>query len=115
LGVSAISRTSRNTIILWVGLWLILGAVAKPPGTPSWLRRASFVYNLGEVRQGILRLDHALTTAAEGLPITSQGFLRDLRRAGGKAQATDFNGALASLGVFVVLSSFVFLRRLRPE
>jgi hypothetical protein len=27
----------------------------------------------------------------------------------------DFNGALASLGVFVVMSSFVFLRRLKPE
>jgi ABC-2 type transport system permease protein len=115
LGVSAISRTSRNTIILWIGLWLILGAVAKPPRGPQWLKRASFTYNLGEVRQGIFKLDTALTEAAEGLPLLDQRFARNLSSAGKKAQTTDFNGALGSLGVFVALSSFVFLRRMRPE
>src|SRR5688572_5231653 len=60
LGVSALSRTSRNTIIIWLGLWLILGAVSKPPNTPLWLKRASFTENLDQVRHGILRLDTAL-------------------------------------------------------
>ena len=115
LGVSAVSRTSRNTIILWIGLWLILAAVAKPPGTPQWLKRASFVNNLGEVRQGILRLDRALTAASENLPLIDQRFARNLGTAGKKAETNDFNGALVSLGVFVALSSFVFLRRMRPE
>lgn len=115
LGVSAVSRTSRNTIILWIGLWLIVGAVAKPPRTPLWLKRASFTQNLGEVRQGILRLDSALSTAAEGLPLVDQRFARNLGTAGQKAEAADFNGALVGLGVFVVASSFVFLRRMRPE
>ena len=115
LGVSAISRTSRNTIVLWIGLWLIMGAVAKPPKAPDWLKHASFTYNLGEVRQGILRLDTALVTAGESLPILNQEFAQNLAKAGGRAQAADFNSALVSLGVFVTLSSFVFLRRLRPE
>lgn len=115
LGVSAASRTSRNTIVLWIGLWLVLGAVAKPPGAPLWLRRASFVHNLGEVRQGILRLDTALTAAADGLPLLDQNFARSLGSAGKRAEAADFDGALVSLGAFVVLSSFVFTRRLRPE
>lgn len=115
LGVSAISRTSRTTTVIWIGLWLIVGAVAKPPGAPTWFKRASFTHNLSEVRQGVLRLDTALTTAAETLPLVDQRFARNLSTAGQKAATTDFNGALASLGVFIVLSSFVFLRRLRPE
>jgi hypothetical protein len=115
LGVSAVSRSSRNTIALWVGLWLILGAVAKPPGAPQWLRRASFVHDLGEVRQGILRLDTALITAGEILPLTDQSFAQNLTSAGRKAEADDFAGALASLAAFAVLSSFVFLRRMKPE
>jgi ABC-2 type transport system permease protein len=115
LGVSAITRTSRNTIVIWIGLWLILGAVAKPPRTPDWLRRASFVQDLGEVRQGILRLDTALTTAGETLPLTNQEFARNLVAGGKKVTTDDFNGALVTLGGFVVLSSFVFLRRLKPE
>ena len=115
LGVSAISRTSRNTIVLWIGLWLILGAVAKPPGAPTWLRRASFMHDLGEVRQGIFRLDDALLAAGEGLPLTDKQFAQNLTKFGQRAQTSDFNGAFASLGVFVVLSSFIFLRRLRPE
>ena len=115
LGVSAVSRTSRNTIILWIGLWLILGFLALEPRGPLWIKRASFTENLSQVRQGVFRLDSALATAAEGLPLISQGFTRDLTRAGNRAQARDFNGALVSLGVFVALSSFIFLRRLKPE
>jgi len=115
LGVSAVSRTSRNTIILWIGLWLIVGAVAKPPKTPLWLKRASFTQSLDEVRQGVLRIDTALTAASETLPLIDQRFARNLGNAGRKAESNDFNGALASLGVFVVLSSTVFLRRMRPE
>jgi ABC-2 type transport system permease protein len=115
LGVSALSRTSRTTTVLWIGLWLILAAMANPPRTPQWLRRASFVQDLGAVRQGIFRLDTAFTAAGEGLPLLDQSFANNLSRAGRKAEAKDFNGALASLAAFVALSSFVFLRKLRPE
>jgi ABC-2 type transport system permease protein len=115
LGVSALSRTSRNTIMLCIGLWLIIGAVAAPPKAPMWMKRSSFVANLGEVRSGVLRLDEALTTVAQELPLTDQRFARNLSNAGKMSETTDLNGALVSLGVFVVLSSFVFLRKMRPE
>jgi len=115
LGVSAISRTPRNTTIIWIGLWLVIGAVAKPPGAPAWVRRASFTHSLGEARQGIIPLDTALKDAATILPIMNQPLVQNLSRASTKVAATDFPGALASLGVFTVLASFVFFRRLRPE
>lgn len=115
LGVSAVSRTSRNTLVMWIGLWIVLGFLTVNPRSPQWLQRASFTHNLTEVRSGILRPDQALITAGEDLPLTNRQFAESLTRAGGRAQASDFHGALAALGGFVALSSFVFLRRLRPE
>jgi ABC-2 type transport system permease protein len=115
LGVSAISRTSRTTTVLWIGLWLILGTMATPPRASAWVKWASFTHSLSQVRHGVFRVDEAFTTAAEGLPILDQRLVENLNRAGQKAVSKDFNGALVSLGAFIALSSFVFLRRLRPE
>lgn len=115
LGVSAVSRTSRTTVLLWIGLWLILGTMTKPPGAPIWLRRASFTHDLGEIRQGILRLDTALARAAESLPIVDQRAARNIGEAGRRAEPDDFRGSLISLAALVGLSSLVFARRLRPE
>jgi ABC-2 type transport system permease protein len=115
LGVSAASRTSRTTVVLWIGLWLIMGTVAKPPRAPLWLKHTSFTHNLGEVRQGIFQVDSAFATAAEALPLTDKSVVSNFQRAATRTRTDDFNGALGGLGVFVVLSSFVFLRRLRPE
>jgi hypothetical protein len=115
LGVSALSRTSRNTVVAWVGLWLIFGFMALPPRAPEWIRRASFSHDLTEVRAEVLQLDRALTEAAGTLPLLNQRFANNLTVSAKTAQATDFRGALASLGVFVVASSFVFFRKLKPE
>jgi ABC-2 type transport system permease protein len=115
LGVSALSRTSRNTTIIWTGLWLIFAVIASPPRAPDWIRRTSFAYDLGEVRLKVIRLDSALSAAAENLPLLDQRFAANLSHAGDRAQAADPFGAFGSLGVFIVASSFVFFRKLRPE
>lgn len=115
LGVSALSRTARNTVAIWIGLWLILGTLATPPHAPTWLKRASFTHDLHEVRQQVLRLDQVLTKAAEELPLLDRRFAENLAKGGEKAQSDDFVGALAGLGILIGLSSFVFFRKLRPE
>lgn len=115
LGVSAISKTSRNTVAIWIGLWLVFGTLATPPNAPAWIKRASFTHDLSQVRQEVLRLDRALTVAADQLPLLNQHFAANLRRSGQKAATDDFAGSLAALGVFVVLTSGLFFRKLRPE
>jgi len=115
LGVSALNRSSRITIIMWIGLSFIAWFVAVVPETPVWLQRASFSRDLIEVRQTVFRRDTALAEAGEKLPFLSQRFADNLKQSGQKARANDFDGALAGLGVLTVLSSAVFLRKLRPE
>jgi ABC-2 type transport system permease protein len=115
LGVSALNRSSRNTILLWIFLWIIVGAMASGRRAPEWLQRASFTYNLSEVRKSVLRLDEAFTDAGSKLPIMNEKLSRELKRGGQQAAAKDLPGTLQALGLFVVLSSVVFLRKLRPE
>ena len=115
LGVSALGRKPQVTTVAWMGLWLILGAVAAPPRAPEWIKCASFTRDLNEVRLEVFRLDRAFTEAATSLPLLDQHLVANLAAAGKKTESTDFNGALASLGVFVAATSFVFFRKLRPE
>ncbi|PTX91020.1 hypothetical protein [Opitutus sp. ER46] len=115
LGVSALGKTSRMTTGVWIALWFVASALAAPPGAPAWLKRASFTHDLKQVRQEVLRIDTALTRAGAELPLLDRHFAANLSAAGRRAAAEDVGGALAGLGVFVVLSSFVFFRRLKPE
>ena len=49
------------------------------------------------------------------LPLLDQRLVGNLTAAGKKAAATDVKAALACLAVLVAMSSFVFMRKLRPE
>ena len=115
LGVSALGRSPRLTIVMWICLWSVFGVMAVQPRAPDWIARLSFTHDLGQVRQEVFRLDDVLATASAELPILDQRAKGELATAGKKAAPTDFWGALAALGVFVAGSSCVFLRRLRPE
>lgn len=115
LGVSALNRRSRNTILLWVFLWVIVGALAKPPKAPEWLKRASFTYNLDEARKSVMRIDGVLADAAGKLPLLDRQVVEKLKVGSREAAAKNLPATLRALGLFVVLSSVVFLRKLCPE
>ncbi len=115
LGVSALNKTSRNTIMLWIFLWVIVGSMASGKRAPEWLQRASFTNNLAEVRKSVLRIDTAYADAAAKLPLLDQQVVEKLKRSGEETASKDLPGTLRALGLFVVLSSVVFLRKLRPE
>jgi hypothetical protein len=115
LGVSALNRSVPPTIILWIGLWLIAGTVAALPRAPAWLQRASFSHDLTQIRQSVFRLDSALINVAENLPLLSENLEQNLRRSGQRAGATDAQGAAMGLAILTILSSAIFLRKLKPE
>ncbi len=115
VGVSAVGRTSRVTLITWAALWLVCGTLANIVGAPAWLQRCSFTQNLSEIRQEVLRLDAAFLAASEQLPLLSREVADDMAKAAAKAGATDAGNALAALALFVALSGVVFLRRIRSE
>jgi ABC-2 type transport system permease protein len=123
LGVSALSRSSRNTILLWIFLWVIAGGLAwrvesrleRGRSAPEWLLRTSFTHSLSEMRKSVLGLDKAFIDAGSKLPLMDKTFADKLREEGQEEEAKDLSGTLASLGFFVALSSVVFLRKLRPE
>jgi ABC-2 type transport system permease protein len=115
LGVSAVSRSSRNTTVLWMALWVLAGIVGAHRNNPAWLRHASFSQNLVEIRASVFHLDRALSQAADELPLLNRQFSGNLHRLSGKTMATQPRGAAVGLGVIVLLSCGVFFRRLRPE
>jgi ABC-2 type transport system permease protein len=115
LGVSAVSRSSRNTILLWIALWIVCGVIAAHPKNPAWIRHASFSQNLVEIRESVFRFDQVLTRAANELPLFNKGLAANLRRVAEKTVTTDSPGAAAGLGAIVLLACGVFFRRLRAE
>jgi ABC-2 type transport system permease protein len=115
LGVSALFRASRNTISVWIGLWLVAGFIALFDDTPEWLRRASFTHDLGEVRKGVFRVSDILNEAGSKLPLFDREFAAEMVTTGAATQATDFQGSLVGLSVMIVLSSLIFFRKIRNE
>lgn len=115
LGVSALARSGRTTIVVWLGLWLVAGFIANVPHMPSWIRHASFSHDLAELRSKVLRVDEALTEAGEDLPLTSRAFADALTRAGERAAADEVTGSAVGLALLSGLSALVLFRRLKPE
>lgn len=115
LGVSALARSARIATLTWIGLWVILGFLATPPGAPKWITRASFTHDLSVVRQEVFRVDRVFADAAAQLPLLDPRTVRNLQDGARHNAVTDFSGSLASLAVFSVLASAAFVRRLRPE
>lgn len=115
LGVSTLNKSSRGAAGMWIGLWLVGSVIAGFPNTPDWLRCASFSRDLSVVRQEVFRLDAALASAAETLPIVDQNFARNLERVGKQQQPDGTVGALLGLAGIAGASCFVFFRKLRAE
>jgi len=115
LGVSSISRSTKATIFLWIGVWPLTFAIAYFPTTPEWLSAASFHYDLNELRSAVFQIDQVAAEAAESLPLVDRGIINGLQHMADDVGATHVATTLAGLAVLVAISLFVLLRRLRPE
>ncbi len=115
LGVSALAKNSRATVVAWLLLWLVVSIPASAPRAPAWLQRASFYQDLTNVRLKVFSLSDALSDAATQLPLLNERFAEALKNGAVRAEPADYQGALIGLGAFIALSSVIFLRRIRPE
>jgi ABC-2 type transport system permease protein len=115
LGVSSLSKSTLHTILIWIGMWFVLGGIASVPLLPIWIRRASFTHNLEEARTSIFAVSEILYDAAKELPLADRGTTRGLNEGGKLFASADLTGALIGLAVIAGASSFVFFRKLRPE
>jgi ABC-2 type transport system permease protein len=115
LGISALSRSAPGTMAMWLGLWIAAWVLSNFPNASPWLRSASFMHDLGEVRRSVLQLDSALSNAATELPILSEEFAQNVERKAQSLKAMNIKTAATGLAVLVILSSAVCLRRIRPE
>lgn len=115
LGISALNRTSRNTIVMWIGMWIVVGTFAKLPFTPGWLRCVSFSRDLDVARQAIFRVDQSLVAAGNSLSFVSQELTHNLAEASRHLQASNTTSAFIGLALLVLVSCAVFFRKLRAE
>lgn len=115
LGISSLGKTTRNATLIWIGAWIVAGWIAAFPGTPDWLRYASFDFDLEQARRALFQLDHILVRAADSLPLLDSTITQNLTQASQQMHANQLAGALAGLALLVVASCVVFFRRLRPE
>lgn len=115
LGVSSLGRTTRNTTLGWIGVWIVAGWIANIPVVPDWLRYASFGFDLVQVRQAVFRLDEILARAADSLPLLDSQLSRNLVQASQQAHTDHLVGALVGSGLLATMACFVFFRRLRTE
>lgn len=116
LAVSSLAKTTRAVMGLWLGIWLGAGMIASIPTTPSIIRSVSFSRDLQEVRQELFKLDEILVKAADTLPLTDRSIANNMKNFGQRINQNNMPGSpYAGLAVLVIVSSFVFARRLRPE
>jgi hypothetical protein len=116
LGVSSLGKTTRSVMALWIGIWIIGGAIASIPTTPGFIRAASFSHDLQDIRQNIFKLDEILIKAGESLPLVDRSITKNMQDFGKKLnEYENAPSSYAGLAVLVIVSSLVFARRLRPE
>lgn len=115
LAVSSLTRSSRGTVFLWIGVWALALSVAGFPTTPDWLRAASFHYDLEIVSDAIFGLERLLSDAASTLPLMSRDINTQLERMAEASRVDNLHTAWTGLAVLVCASLVVLFRRIRPE
>ena len=116
LGVSAVSARARVTVTLWVGMWLLGGALV-PIGkqTKPWLKHLSFDYNLQQLSLAVFHLKDAFQVAQDNIPLFGE-MIRFTRSRGNFAfENPQSMGALIGLAIMVALSLAVIARKVKPE
>ncbi len=113
--VSSIGKTAAGARLWWIGLWIVLGGLAKHPYMPTWVKHASFTYDLTMLRDEIFNLSGVLQDAAGVVPMLSPDLARELVHVSRNVGTDQLTAVLIGLAVLVGGSMLFFLRRVKPE
>ncbi len=119
LGVSALSGKEKIAMGMWMGLWFLgnsIAEVAQQTQTNPWLKYFSFRNNLDTICSAIFQLKKDFILAQQNIPIFGD-FLRGAvnPQTMDSMQNPDLFGALAGLGVMLVLAAGILFWRVKPE
>lgn len=113
--VSSLGKTAASARLWWIGLWIVLGGLAKHPFMPTWVKHASFSYDLSMVRDEVFRLSSVLQDAAGVVPMLSPELANEMVRASTTVGTDQITAVVIGLCTLVGLSMLFFLRRVKPE
>jgi ABC-2 type transport system permease protein len=114
-GVSALAKTAASARLWWIGLWIVMGIVAKTGALPSWVGHASFSYDLKLLSDEIFALGDTLAEAAEILPMLSTNLAREVGQFGEGKGTNELTGVITGLVILVGASLTFLWGRIKPE
>lgn len=115
MGVSAATKTTAYTILLWLGAWIFIGILGDIPFVPEWIRSASFVHDLEVLQLAIFRPDEVVNRVVDMIPLLPPEAVEGMRQADIFLQPASLGTTITGLGAILIVSSLVFFRRLRPQ
>lgn len=116
LGVSALAKTAARARMAWIGLWIVLSAVAAHAKVlPGWVRHLSFVSDLRIVRDEIFGMQDAMMDAAEIVPMINPRLAGEISQAAAKLDTTEITGVAVMLTLMVGAALWMVRGRIKPE
>ena len=116
LGVSALAKTAARARLAWIGLWIVLSAVAAHAKVlPGWIRHLSFVSDLRVVRDEIFGMKDAMMDAAEIVPMINPRLAGEITEAASKLDTSEINGVVVMLTLMVSGALWMVRGRIKPE
>ncbi|GAB5562333.1 MAG: hypothetical protein SynsKO_39800 [Synoicihabitans sp.] len=115
-GVSAIAKTAARARLAWIGLWIVMGAIAGH-GTvlPAWIRNLSFVTDLHLIRDRIFAMKDTLLEAAGVVPILSTRLASNITEVADQIEVADMSGVVMTLTIMVIGAIVLVRGRIKPE
>ncbi len=115
-GVSAVAKTAARARMAWIGLWIVMGAIAgHGRALPEWIRNLSFVSDLHLIRDEVFAMKDTLMDAAGVVPILSAQLADNLNNAADQIEVVDMTGVYVTLSIMVVTALVLARGRIKPE
>jgi ABC-2 type transport system permease protein len=116
LGVSALAKTAARARLAWIGLWIVLSAVAAHAKVlPGWIRHLSFVSDLRIVRDEVFGMQDAMMDAADIVPMINPRLAEQITEVAVRLDTSEITGVAVMLTLMVGAALWMVRGRIKPE